>query len=82
MDQDLPKVDSVLKIHRKIRALKAKIKEEKIKAKLWALGVLTKEQRNKLRKSCGPRGPKGRFMKRGKRGGRGMGRGPGGPGPR
>lgn len=80
METDLPDVNSVLKIMRAKRAIKSKLKEEKIKAKLWAMAALTVEQRTKLRKMCrwGKRGMWRRFHRGGKgKGMMGKGRGMG-----
>lgn len=81
METDLPDVNAVLKIMRAKRAIKSKLKEEKIKAKLWAMAALTAEQRTKVRKMC-RRGRWGGMWRRfHRRGGKGMGPGRG-MGPR
>lgn len=84
MEKDLPNLDTVLKLMRQLRNVRGTKWEEKIKAKIWAMKVLTAEQRKKLRASCGWRGHKRMWRRwrhhRGpgkwRRGGPGM-RGPG-----
>ncbi len=69
MQTDLPDEAKVLAIHRKIRNLRGKMAEEKIKAKFKVLRTLTKDQRTKYRAMC-PRGM-GHGHGKWKRGGRG-----------
>ena len=79
MQTDLPDENKVLTLHRKIRSIRGKMAEEKIKAKFKVLRTLTKEQRTKYRAMC-PKGMghgKWRRMGRGGRGGWGQGKGMG-----
>lgn len=55
MQADMPDENKVLALHRKIRALRGKMAEEKIKAKFKVMRTLTKQQRTKYRAMC-PRG--------------------------
>lgn len=79
MQQDTPNEARVLALHRQIRALRGKIAEEGIKARIRTMGSMTKQQRTQFRQKCGKHGKRGWQGKRG-RGGRGWGRGPRGPG--
>ena len=80
MQTDLPDENKVLALHRKIRSLRGKMSEEKIKSRLKVLRTLTKQQRTKYRAMC-PRGMGhgnwGRMGRRGGRGGHGGGYGKG-----
>ena len=53
MQADLPNEAKVLALHRKIRTIRGRMAEEKIKGKLSVMRILTKEQRAKFRKICG-----------------------------
>lgn len=78
MEKDLPAVKTVLELVRQMRQHRGTVMEEKLKAKLWSIAVLTAEQRKKLRGTCGPG-----THRMGRRGPRGPGvRGPGPRGPR
>jgi Spy/CpxP family protein refolding chaperone len=92
MQQDLPPQAKVLQQMRKARSLRGVLQEERVKAYLKALAVLTTQQRQLVRAQCpwgmGQRWGRGHGWGRGDgcgrggpgwRGGRG-GRGPGGPG--
>jgi Spy/CpxP family protein refolding chaperone len=71
-------VKKLLKLMRQMRQHRGTMKEEKLKAKLWSMAVLTPAQREKLRGTCGPG-----THRMGRRGHRGPGhRGPGPRGPR
>jgi Spy/CpxP family protein refolding chaperone len=88
--KDLPNEAKVLKQMRKMRNLRGKIQEERTKALLKALRLLSSEQRAQFRAKCMKMGPrrggkgwgKGWGKGRGRRGGCpcGPGGGPGGPG--
>ena len=70
MQADMPDENKVLALHRKMRSLRGKMAEEKIKSKFKVLRTLTKEQRAKYRAMC-PRGMGHGKWRRGMRGGRG-----------
>jgi hypothetical protein len=85
MEKDLPNLNTVLQLMRQMRSARGVKWEEKVKAKIWAMKVLSAEQRKQLRASCG-RGKHHRKWRRwrhrrgpGKwrRGGPGMRHGPG-----
>ncbi len=69
--KDLPNEAKVLALHRKMRSIRGRMAEEKIKGKLKVMRILTKEQRTKYRAMC-PRGGHGKWGRRG-RGGKGHG---------
>jgi Spy/CpxP family protein refolding chaperone len=72
--QDLPSQNAVLSGMRKLRSIRGTLMEERVKASLWMMGTLTKQQRQKLRQKCWKRhhhrwGKRGqRFHRRGMRG--------------
>ena len=67
---DLPDQNKVLDGMRKVRAVRGRMAEERVKAHLAMLSTLTKEQRAQLRSQCLAAGPG-----QGQWGGKGMGRG-------
>ena len=81
MEKDLPEMKKVLKLMRQMRQHRGTMMEEKLKAKLWSIAVLTPEQRKKLRSTCGRFG-KHRMGRRWRRGPGMRGPGPRGPGMR
>ena len=78
MQADLPDTNKVLKVHRKMRSIRGRLAEERIKTHIRFLGLLSKDQRTKLRLKCAKRGWGGRGHHR--RGGRGKGWGGAGDG--
>lgn len=66
-DADVPNEGQVLAHMRKVRGLRGKLHEERVKAQIKVLRTLTMQQRTKLRANCAKFGPGG-------------GRGFGGPG--
>jgi periplasmic protein CpxP/Spy len=73
---DLPDLNKVLDLQRKVRGIKGKLDEERIKAHIKSLEVMTKEQRTQLRSQCPrmappPEGGAPGFGRRGGRGGHG-----------
>jgi Spy/CpxP family protein refolding chaperone len=82
---DLPDQKKVLDLARKINNVHWQIVEERVKAQIQIMQILTKDQRTKLRTDCatmGPGGPGkgGHGHWGGGQGGHGPGHGPGGPG--
>jgi Spy/CpxP family protein refolding chaperone len=78
MEQDIPEQEQVLKEVRQGRTLRGKLQEEKIKAAIKALKVLTAEQRTMLRQVCKDQaghgwGRQGRGPRRGFHGPQGRG---------
>jgi Spy/CpxP family protein refolding chaperone len=80
MEQDIPDQEQVRKGVRQGRTLRGKLQEEKIKAAIKALKILTVEQRAMLRQTCKGQGGHG-WGRQGMGPGRGFhgprGRGPG-----
>jgi Spy/CpxP family protein refolding chaperone len=54
MEADLPDQAKVLDLMRKMRGVRGQLQEERAKAGLKAMQILTKDQRTKLRTECGP----------------------------
>jgi len=65
MQADLPDEAKVLAVHKKVSSLRAQIGEERIKAGIAVLKVLSKDQRAKLRTDCFSRGKGGGMGKHG-----------------